>query len=130
MNWNLLQSRWSQLPEPAIRHLQAEKLRQYLRRVVLPFSPHYRELFRERGLNAGSFRTLDDLRRLPFATKADLLPTAQQPKRFMDFVVAPDRAALKRRPGTLLRAILRGRGAVEKQFAREFRPVMIHFTTG
>ncbi|TAK95913.1 MAG: phenylacetate--CoA ligase, partial [Verrucomicrobia bacterium] len=69
MNWNLLQNRWSQLPEKTSRRLQGEKLRHYLRNVVLPFSAHYRELFCERSLSADSFRSLDDLRRLPFTSK-------------------------------------------------------------
>jgi len=55
--------------------LQVEKLRDYLRRVVLPFSGHYRQLFREHGLTADSIRSLDDLRRIPFTSKADLLNT-------------------------------------------------------
>jgi len=40
-----------------LRRLQAEKLRHYLRTVVLPFSAHYRGQFRELGLNADSIRT-------------------------------------------------------------------------
>ena len=45
-------NQWQRLPETAIRHLQAEKLRSYLRAVVLPFSAHYQKLFRENGLTA------------------------------------------------------------------------------
>ncbi|TAK97753.1 MAG: phenylacetate--CoA ligase family protein, partial [Verrucomicrobia bacterium] len=52
------------------------------------------------------------------------------PKRFMDFVVVPDRAVLTRRPGTMLRALLHGRKDVEEHFAAEFRPVLSCFTTG
>src|SRR5271155_4649495 len=70
-------NQWRQLPETAIRHLQAERLRHYLRAVVLPFSAHYQKLFLENGLTAGSFRTLDDLTKLPFTTKTDLLNTAE-----------------------------------------------------
>ena len=130
MNRSASPTRWQQLPEAAIRQLQVGRLRHYLRDVVLPFSPHYRELFRERGLNADSFRSLEDLQRLPFTTKADLLATPENPKRFMDFVVVPDRAVLARRPDTWFRALLRGRKAVEDHFAREFRPVMMNLTTG
>src|SRR6266571_8965242 len=75
MNSGRLQNRWQQLPEAEVRGLQAEKLRCYLRTVVIPFSPHYRELFREQELEATSIRTLDDLQRLPFTKKSDLLPT-------------------------------------------------------
>ena len=78
MSGNLLEERWQKLPEAAVRRLQVERLRHYLRRVVLPFSAHYREMFREHGLDADSMRTLEDLQRLPFTTKADLLNTPEQ----------------------------------------------------
>ena len=61
MNPKLLASRWQQLPENVVLELQAEKLRHYLRTVVLPFSPHYRELFARHGLKAESIRTLQDI---------------------------------------------------------------------
>ena len=48
MNTSLLTSRWQSLPESAIRQLQAAKLRSYLRDVVLPFSPRYREMYLKR----------------------------------------------------------------------------------
>jgi len=54
------------LPERVIRLLQAEKLRHYLRQVVLPFSAQYRAVFQQHGLVADSFRSLEDLQRLPF----------------------------------------------------------------
>src|SRR5688500_5827478 len=50
MNQRLLRTQWHQLPEKIIRQLQAEKLRRYLRDVVVPFSAHYRELFARHGL--------------------------------------------------------------------------------
>ena len=87
-------------------------MRDYLRAVVLPFSAHYRKLFRERGLTADSIRSLDDLAKLPFTTKADLLNTPEKPDRFRDFVLVPDEKILSRRPGTIFRALLNGRESV------------------
>jgi phenylacetate-CoA ligase len=130
MSSNRFQNRWQRLPEAEIRRLQAEKLRRYLRDVVIPFSPHYRELFRENNLNANSIRLLDDLQRLPFTQKTDLLPTSEKPERFKEFVLAPDRETLARRPGTILRAVLNGRKKVEGELSAEFRPVSMIFTTG
>src|SRR5438876_3357798 len=98
MNGNTLRDRWQQLPEAVIRRGQAAQLRHYLRTVVLPFSAHYRQLFRERGLDADSFRTLADLGRLPFTSKLDLMNTAEHPQRFKDFILVPDPAVLARRP--------------------------------
>src|SRR6266853_951718 len=130
MNGNWFQNRWQRLPESVIRRAQAEQLRSYLRRVVLPFSQHYRELFRQHGLRAGSFRTLEDLQRLPFTTKADMLNTAERPQRFKDFILDPDARQLSRRPGTLLRALARGRESVKNDLEAEFRPIFMTFTTG
>jgi phenylacetate-CoA ligase len=130
MKTSRLQNRWQQLPEAEIRILQAEKLRRYLREVVIPFSPHYRELFHEHGLTAESIRTPDDLQRLPFTEKTSLLPTPEKPERFKEFILTPDRETLRRRPATILRAVLHGRKQVERELAAEFRPVSMFFTTG
>lgn len=130
MNQSRLQREWQALPESEVRKLQAEKLRRYLREVVLPFSPHYGRLFAERGLVANSLRTLDDLNRLPLTSKADLLPTPEQAERFKEFVLAPDEKILSRRPGTLWRALMHGRRRVASELSDEFRPVSIFFTTG
>src|SRR5215813_10810055 len=97
---NMLRDQWQRLPETEVRRLQAEKLRHYLRTVVLPFSPHYRKRFQELGLTADSVRTLEDLEEIPFASKTDLLSTSEQPQRFRDFIVVPDPKVLSHRPGT------------------------------
>jgi phenylacetate-coenzyme A ligase PaaK-like adenylate-forming protein len=130
MNTSRLQNRWQQLPEAEIRSLQAEKLRCYLRTVVLPFSPHYREMFREQKLDADSIHTLDDLQLLPFTKKSDLLPTPENPQRFKEFILSPDPKMLARRPATILRALLHGRKQVAGELSAEFRPVSMFFTTG
>ena len=125
-----LQSRWQSLPEKTIRRLQGERLQHYLRTVVLPFSAHYRKVFHELGLTADSIRSIEDLQKLPFASKADLLNTPDQAQRFKDFIVVPDPKVLARRPGTILNALLRGRAAVKNDFEAEYRPIFMTFTTG
>ena len=130
MNSSRLQHHWQQLPEAEVRRLQAEQLRHYLRTVVIPFSPRYRELFREQNLDAEKFHTLDDLQRLPFTKKSDLLPTPENPQRFKEFILSPDPKILARQPKTILRAILHGRKKVAAELSAEFRPVSMFFTTG
>jgi phenylacetate-coenzyme A ligase PaaK-like adenylate-forming protein len=98
--------------------------------VVLPFSAHYRKIFEENGLCADSFRTLEDLRRVPLTTKADLLNTIERPQKFKDFIVVPNEKVLAHRPGTVMRALVRGREAVKQGFEAEFRPIFVTFTTG
>jgi phenylacetate-CoA ligase len=130
MSSNLLQNRWQHLSEPAIRELQAARLKRYLRSAVLPFSAHYRQLFAEHHLDVDSFRTLDDLERIPFTTKNDLVSTAAEPQRYRNFILIPDKKVLARRPGTILRALLHGRERVQKEFESEFRPIFMTATTG
>src|SRR5438093_949524 len=130
MNPKSLTTRWQDLPEPVIRQLQAEKLRHYLRQVVLPFSARYRELFRQHGLAADSIRSLDDLQRLPFSSKTDLLNTPEHPQRVRDFLLIPDQNVLAHRPTTILRALCQGRERVRNGFEAEFRPIFMTSTTG
>ena len=59
------------------RRLQEKKLRHFVRRHLYPFSPHYRRVFDEAGIDPRSIRTLDDLRRVPLSSKADLVPPDQ-----------------------------------------------------
>src|SRR6266571_1294373 len=101
MHPKLLTTQWQQLPENGLLELQAEKLRHYLRTVVLPFSPHYREMFARHGLKADSFRTLEDLEQIPFTCKGDLVNTPDKPQRMRDFLIIPDQEALARRPSTI-----------------------------
>jgi len=109
---------------------QLARLRRYLRKTVLPFSAHYRRAFAQAGLDPAKLRTLDDLRRLPFTTKADFLPGGDGSDPVRDFVLVPDRAVLSRRPGTMVKALLRGKAAVTDDFEREFRPLLLTSTTG
>ncbi len=130
MNTKLLATNWQRLPEATIRALQADQLRRWLRDTVLPFSAHYRELFRQLKLTAEDFRSLDDLRRLPFTSKADLLNTPDNPAKVRDFLLVPDRNVLSRRPSSILRALLHGREHVAQGFENEFRPIFLTSTTG
>src|SRR5690349_2176178 len=130
MNPNLLRTQWHRLPETVIRQLQAEKLRHYLRDVVIPFSAHYREMFSRHGITADSFRTLEDLEQIPFTTKADLANTPEQPQKTRDFLLIPDEKLLARRPSTIFRAIVKGKAAVKRGFESEFRPIFMTSTTG
>jgi phenylacetate-coenzyme A ligase PaaK-like adenylate-forming protein len=87
-------------------------------------------VFRENNLTADSIETLDDLAKIPFTSKADLLNTPEHPERFKEMMLIPDEKILGRRPGTICRALLKGRTAVRKGFEAEFRPIFMTFTTG
>src|SRR3954447_1862167 len=54
-----------------LRALQLERLRRTVR-TAYDNVPHYREAFGAKGFHPDDLRSLDDLGRLPFTTKADL----------------------------------------------------------
>ncbi len=65
MKTTRLTTSWPALPRKTVRTLQAARLRAYLRDIVLPFHPHYREVFAQHGLTWHSIRSLDDLAQIP-----------------------------------------------------------------
>ncbi len=121
---------WDQIPAAAARRIQDEKLHHYLNDVIAPFSPYYRKLFADHGVDVRKIRTVADLRHLPFTSKTDLLATPERPEKFREFVITPDVAVLKRRPGIIAETLLRGRAAVQRRLEREFRPIFLTATTG
>lgn len=121
---------WPTPPFSSLREWQFGRLRRYLSETVLPFSAHYRGLFEREGLDLRALRTADDLRRIPFTSKADFLAAAPGADPVRDFVLQPDRALLQRRPSTIARALWQGRAAVQAGFEREFRPLLLTSTTG
>jgi phenylacetate-CoA ligase len=115
---------WLPLHKEAVQAWQLAALRRYLRRAIIPFSPHYRELFKEHRFDPAQLHKLDDLRRIPFTSKLDLVSNVKE------FVITPDRHVLSRRFSTVANALMHGRAAVTESFEREFRPILMTSTTG
>lgn len=61
------------LSRPEIEKLQLERLQSTVQHCMN--SPFYKKRFEENGLKPQDIRTLDDLRKIPFTTKADLRDT-------------------------------------------------------
>lgn len=114
----------------ALRSWQLRRLRNFLRETVLPFSAHYNGLFRREKVDLSALRTWDDLRRIPFTTKADFAATSECPNPVREFLLVPDKAVLARRVSTIARTLCSGRAAVTERFEREFRPLLLTSTTG
>ncbi len=128
--------RLQRLPREEQRTLQNHLLQRYVREYLLPFSPWYRALFEKAGVSADQIRTVDDLRRVPLSSKRDLLPTAEDPQRFKQFILQPTpesiRAAwpLSKKLPLLWQKWTQGKEAVKQAVRREFAPCFMTFTTG
>lgn len=118
------------------RGMQDRLLARFVRDEIAPFHAHYRALFDREGIPPASIRSVSDLRRLPFTTKADLSPTAEEPDRPLSFLLKPDaesiraRAGVRRRLGLLATGAVRGAAAVRTALEAEYRPIFLTATTG
>ena len=65
----LWQPEFECLPRPQLLALQAERLRAAVARAATV--PFYKEQFAKRGITPDQFKSVDDVRRLPFTVKAD-----------------------------------------------------------
>jgi phenylacetate-coenzyme A ligase PaaK-like adenylate-forming protein len=117
---------WDQLTRSELREMQNYKLRTFLRNKVQPYSPHYGKILKE----AGPINTVEDLQKLPFTSKSDLLPTVENPKRPRDFLLQPDPNQLRRLPSTIFQAIFLGRERVQRKLKSEYQPLLLTSTTG
>ncbi|MCC6671888.1 MAG: AMP-binding protein [Planctomycetes bacterium] len=119
-----------------LRRLQDERLARHVREYLYPFSPYYRALLDRHRIRPEQIRSVDDLRRVPFTGKRDLLPTADSPQRFREFILSPDPATirahwpLRRKVPLLAASWLLGRERVREELRREFYPCFMTFTTG
>ena len=106
----------------------------YFVRHELPFSPFYRELFKKHKLHFEEIQTVDDLQRVPFSSKVDVAPTADEPARPRQFILQPDEHLIKQfaSKGKLLKIVwgkLTGQD-VKRRLEWEYKPIHMHFTTG
>jgi phenylacetate-coenzyme A ligase PaaK-like adenylate-forming protein len=106
---------------------QLRQLRDYLKRRVIPFSTHYREVFAGAGLEPDDIRTFDDWAKVPFTSKADLTVSKEKQR---EFVLIPDQRILRREPRVILNTVFRGMTHTREKLEAEFRPVLLTSTTG
>jgi len=112
------------------------RLHRFVNEQLYPYSPFYRRLFDGHKIDPRSIRTIDDLRRIPFTTKHDIAPTADNPSRHLDIVLQPDAEKMRKyAPKGALARLLLLRMLHDEQTAREgvrreYGPVHVIFTTG
>jgi phenylacetate-coenzyme A ligase PaaK-like adenylate-forming protein len=118
------------------RAFQGQRLRAYLRNQVAPFSPFYRRKLAEWKIDVDHFHGLEDLRRIPFTTKQDLLASPENQDGPRDFILTPSeeliRTALPK--GQMLRILAQrlrlGEEGLRRKLTEEYAPMSVIFTTG
>ena len=112
------------------------RLHRFICEQLYPYSPYYRRIFDANNIDPDSIRTIDDLRRIPFTTKQDVAPTAEDPTRYLALVLQPDAAKMRAHaPKSKLLELAwtkmtRGEAAMALELRREYGPVQVIFTTG
>ena len=112
------------------------RLHRFINEQLYPYSPFYRRLFDAHKIDPQKIRTLGDLRRVPFTTKVDIAPTADNPSRHLDLVLQPDIEKIRRfAPKTKLLELgliklTRGDAAATHAVRSEYGPSQVIFTTG
>lgn len=130
--WNKL----SFLPREDLKRIQNKKLRDFVNNHLYPFSPYYRTLFDRYNINPKRIKTVEDLKVIPFTRKEDFLPHGASPHGFMDFILQPDKALIKKYwPKTRLfklgiLKLLKGKGYIKARLDKEYRPIFLTATTG
>lgn len=122
----LRESKALTLPSQRIRELQNKRLRRFISNYLYPFSPFYKKHFDRYGIKPGHIRRKEDLSKIPFTTKQDLLPTEDHPAKFLDFLLRPDRDSIKRYWPKI--KLLNPK--LKQKLEDEFRPIFMTTTTG
>jgi phenylacetate-coenzyme A ligase PaaK-like adenylate-forming protein len=126
-NWQTL----SRAGRAELEAQQNELLRRHVRFEVYPFSAYYRRVFDEHGVRPEDVRTVDDLRRLPFTTKADLLAAQSNDKTKRDFVLIPTPELIRTHwPISKKLPLLAGGKDARDALRRSYTPHFATFTTG
>lgn len=126
-HWNRL----CRTPARELRALQDRTLARFVREELYPFSAHYRRVFDAAGVSPRDIRGVDDLRRLPFTTKQDLLAAQTDPERKRDFVLIPTPGAIKAHwPLARKLALVVGGNGAREMLRRSYTPNFLTFTTG
>ncbi|RJP31520.1 MAG: phenylacetate--CoA ligase family protein [Actinobacteria bacterium] len=126
---------WDHLPAKQYLAAQEQHLVRFIREMIYPYSPYYRELLDYNRIKPGVIKTVKDLSCIPFTTKADIAPLPEDPDIPFSLVLQPTPERMKE-TGLSLRMkqrgmkLTRGRKGYAAAMDREFLPIHYHFTIG
>ncbi|MDG6224235.1 MAG: AMP-binding protein [Candidatus Thermoplasmatota archaeon] len=133
MLYDRLQRYFSMSSEEVIRN-QEDKLRDFIQHQLYPFSPYYRRLFDDKGIDPRSIRRIKDLELVPLTRKEDIMPSPENPKRYKDFILQPDPEKIKRHWPKSVLAGMRLKELVgidvKKEIREEYYPSFMIATSG
>src|ERR1039457_2052411 len=78
-----------------IKDLQNQRLHYFINTHVYPFSPYYHKIFDDKKIDPRHIRTKEDLKRIPFISKSDLIGKDNS-QTFKDFIRHPDKEKISR----------------------------------
>jgi phenylacetate-CoA ligase len=126
---------WDHIPSKQYLAAQDQHLIRFLREQVYPYSPYYHELFDYQKIKPGVLRNVKDLSCIPFTTKADIAPRAEDPDIPRSLILQPT-AELHGQANFGLRVkqrtlqLTQGKKGYADIMYSEYLPVHLHFTIG
>ena len=117
------------------RRMQAAKLSRFILEQVYPFSPFTRRLLDQTGVRPQQIKSRYDLRRLPFPTKSDFLPTYSNSDGYRSFILEPDEGSIRqyapkrRLAGLFGRRLLLRAVHIKALLQSKYQPVFMSATT-
>lgn len=126
---------WDHLPARQYLAAQDQHLIRYLREQVYPYSPYYHELFDYQKIKPGILRNVKDISCIPFTTKADIAPLAEDPDVPRSLILQPTpelygQADFGLRAKQRFLRLTRGKQGYGDIMYSEYLPVHLHFTIG
>lgn len=68
-----------------IQKMQSKRLQSFITHLN-QYHPYYRQVFKEKNIDVSQIKSTDDLEKIPFTTKADMIPTKENRKKPYEFV--------------------------------------------
>jgi phenylacetate-coenzyme A ligase PaaK-like adenylate-forming protein len=102
---------------------QLKKLQEFIH--ILSYSPYYKSLFSAYNIKPKHISSLEDIQKIPFTTKQDVVTSIEHPEKASSFVLDPSQSLSQISKLQLLFS-----SHLKEQLLVEFKPVHVHFTAG
>lgn len=79
-NWNKVQK----MSSKNIKKMQSKKVQSFVE-YANTYIPYYQQLFKEKNIDVSKIKSTDDLEKIPFTTKSDMVPTKENRRKPYEF---------------------------------------------